>query len=744
MATFLYRLGRLSFRWRRLVALLWVVLFAGFAVGAATLAGEPSDALSIPGTEAQKAIDMLHKRFPEASVGDATARVVFAAPRGRRLTDPSLRPSVEAVVGRLRTAPKVANVADPFQAGGISRDGRVAYARVTYRVQALEVTPADRDALFAAAAPGKAVGLAVEYGGDAVQVRTNPHAAEAVGFLIAAVVLVVTFGSLLAAGLPLLNAIIGIGIGVTGVSVVSGFVKISSSTPTLALMLGIAVTIDYALFIVFRYRQEYLARGGDAEEAVGRAIGIAGSAVVFAGLTVMVALAGMSVVRIPILTELGLAAAGTVLIAVLIALTLLPALLGFAGKRVLRRQERNLPVSERAVVGVQHTTGQKWAQVVTRRPVPILLLSVAVLGVIALPARELRLGLPDDSMAGPGTTQRAAYQLLAKAFGPGFNGPLTVVVDASSSADRAGAAQRVEDVVRGLRDVVTVTRPLFNPGGDTALLTVIPNSGPNSAATHRLVNAIRRARPGIRSDTGASIAVTGQTATNIDISQRIRDALPPYLAVIVGLAFILLMLVFRSVLIPLIASVGFLLSVAAATFGAVVAVFQWGWLAGPLGVNATGPILSLLPIFLIGVVFGLAMDYQIFLVTRMREEHLRGAAPVDAVVTGYSRAARVVTAAAVIMISVFAGFMLSPELLIKQVGFALAISVVFDAFIVRTTIVPAMMALLGGVAWWLPGWLDRLLPSVDVEGQGLRRRGVGEEGEAASPTEALGDQIAAK
>ncbi|MEH1127725.1 MMPL family transporter [Micromonospora sp. CPCC 206061] len=721
MATYLYRLGRFSFRRRRLVAVLWMVLFVGFAAGAATLAGPPADAFSIPGTEAQKAIDMLEQRFPEASANGATARVVFAAPEGEQLTDPANRTAVESVVAGLRSAPEVASVADPFEAGTVSPDSRVAFAQVTYGVAALDLTADDKDALLATAEPGRDAGLTVEYGGNAVAQQGEQGAAEVIGILVAAIVLIVTFGSLIAAGLPLLTAIVGIGIGICGVTIVSGFVDISSSTPTLALMLGLAVAIDYALFIVFRYRHEYAALEGDGEEAAGRAVGTAGSAVVFAGLTVVVALAGMSVVGIPILTQIGLAAAGTVAVAVVIALTLLPAMLGFAGRKVFRRKQRKLPAAELAAQGEQHPTGQRWARWVTRRPVPILLLAVVGLGVVAIPSHDLRLGLPDDSTAATGTTQRASYDIISEGFGPGFNGPLTVVVDAAGAADRQGAAQRVADTVRGLPDVVAVNPPVFNAAGDTALLSVVPGEGPNAPSTEKLVGAIRDEAAGLREATGAAVTVTGQTAVDIDVSHRIQDALVPYLAVIVGLAFILLMLVFRSILIPLTATIGFLLSVAAATFGAVVAVFQWGWLGGVFGVDETGPIISLLPIFLIGVVFGLAMDYQIFLVSRMREEYVHGATPVDAVVTGYSRGAQVVTAAAVIMISVFFGFMMAPESLVRQVGFALAVSVVFDAFVVRTTIVPAAMALMGRAAWWLPKWLDKILPNVDVEGEKLRR-----------------------
>nr|BFE29783.1 hypothetical protein GCM10010200_020340 [Actinomadura rugatobispora] len=545
---------------------------------------------------------------------------------------------------------------------------------------------------------------------------------EVIGVLAAAVVLVVTFGSLVAAGLPLLTALLGIGIGVTAITAATGFTDLSSSTPTLAIMLGLAVAIDYALFIVSRYRQE-LESGGDPEEAAGRAVGTAGTAVMFAGLTVVIGLAGLTVVGIPILTEMGLAAAATVVVAVLIALTLLPALLGFAGPRVLGRRGRarrsaNPDAAGGSRAAARGPMGIRWARQVTRRPIPFLLAAGAVLITLAVPVTDLRLGLPDDSISAPDTTQRQAYDLLAEGFGPGFNGPLTLVVDAARSDDPRAAARHVGDVVSRTPGVAAARPAAFNQAGDTALITVMPRSGPSEQATTDLVERLRGQAPAIRAATGASIAVTGLTALNIDMSATLADALVPYLAVVVGLALVLLLLVFRSVLIPLKATAGFLLSVAA-TFGAVVAVFQWGWAGALFGVEQTGPIISALPIFLIGLVFGLAMDYQVFLVTRMREAYVHGADPKEAVVTGFADGARVVTAAAIIMAAVFSGFLLAPDPLVKSIGFALAAATLFDAFVVRMTIVPALMTLMGRTAWWLPRWLDRLLPGIDIEGDSL-------------------------
>ena len=716
MATFLYRLGRFAFRRRRLVVLLWLSLLAAGIAGAATLSGPTANGFSIPGTESQRAVDLLDERFPQAGADGGTARIVFEAPPGQKLTDAANTAQVQQTLGRITDAPQVARVVDPFTAKAISPDGRIGYAQVTYDVVAEQVTPEAQEAVAAAVEPARAAGLTVEYGGDAMQVQDEQSLTEVIGIGVAAVVLLITFGSLIAAGLPLLSAIIGIGIGVTAISAATGFIDIGSGTPILALMIGLAVSIDYALFIMSRYRHE-LSSGLEPEEAVGRAVGTAGSAVVFAGLTVVIALAGMFVIDIPFLTQMGLAAAFTVVIAVAIALTLLPALLGMAGRRVLGGRIPGLRGGDPEASDGRPTLGRRWGRLVTRRPVVVLLVSLIGLGALAIPTADLELGLPDDSTAALGSTQRNAYELLSEGFGPGFNGPLMLVVDAAAAADPQTAASATATAVRALPDVALVTPPTFNPAGDTALLTVIPASGPSTTETADLVKAIRS----LPETGGAEIAVTGSTAFNIDMSDKLGDALIPYLSLVVGLAFLLLMLVFRSILVPLKATLGFLLTVVA-TFGALVAVFQWGWLAGQFGIEGeTGPIVSMLPIFLVGVVFGLAMDYQVFLVTRMREEHVHGASPRTAVVDGFGHGARVVTAAAIIMIAVFSGFILSSQTLIREIGFGLAFAVAIDAFVVRMTIVPAVMALLGRSAWWLPRWLDRLLPNVDVEGESLRR-----------------------
>ncbi|GAA4548577.1 MMPL family transporter [Amycolatopsis samaneae] len=713
MATFLYRLGRLSFRRRVLVSTVWAVVLVALGIGALTLSGSLSSSVTIPGTESQRAADQLAERFPQAAAGGGTARVVVAAPPGHTVVDEQGKAAVEAVVAKLKAAPKVAAVADPYQLGAIAPERHdVALVQVSYAIKGFELTDAERQALLDSAAPARQAGYQVEFGGDAVQGVPATDATEGIGVAIAAVVLIITFGSLVAAGIPLLTALIGVGIGMAGVMLASGFLELNSNTPVLALMIGLAVGIDYALFIVSRYRHE-LAEGRDPEEAAGRATGTAGSAVVFAGLTVIIALAGLTVVGIPFLGEMGVAAAITVAIAVLIALTLLPAVLGFAGRRVAggRIRLRRKPSAR--------THGERWARFVARYRIPVLVLALAGLAVVALPAASMQLGLPNDSTAAPDSTQRKAYDLVSRSFGEGANGPLVVVVDTSASRNPEEAVKQATESL-ALPDVAVVSPPKTNPVTATTLLTVIPKSGPGSTQTEDLVSAIRDRGAALHDRTGAQLMVTGQTAANIDVSAKLADAMLPYLALIVGLAFILLMLVFRSVVVPLKATLGFLGSVIA-TFGAVVAVFQWGWLTDLLGVKTTGPIMSMLPILLIGVLFGLAMDYQVFLVTRMREEHVHGADPQEAMVTGFRHGSRVVVAAALIMISVFAGFVLAESSLIQSIGFALAFGVLVDAFVVRMTIVPAVMSLLGRGAWWLPKWLGRILPNVDVEGEKLTK-----------------------
>ncbi|WP_181796509.1 MMPL family transporter [Streptomyces sp. WELS2] len=708
MATFLCRLGRFSFRRRRLVALLWVVLLVGAGVLAGRAPAAPPNDFSMPGTEAQQAYDLLERDFPELKADGATARVVFRAEDGK-VTDPQTRRAIGETVRALGDDPQVARVTDPFTTRSVSKDGSTAYAQVSYEVSASKLEDGSRTALRDTVERAASPELSVEAGGNAVEAKTAGHSSEAVGLAVAAVVLVLTFGSLLAAGLPLLTAVLGVGFGALVIRVLAEPLGLGSTTTSLAVMIGLAVGIDYALFVVSRYRAE-LARGRGREEATGHAVGTAGSAVAFAGLTVVIALAGLSVAGIPLLTQMGLAAAGTVVIAVLIAITLIPALLGLCGRRIGPARPRRRKGRQRPGTGV------RWARFVTRRPVAVLLGGVVLLGVVALPAASLETGLPGDDSKPVSTTQRRAYDLIAEGFGPGFNGPLTVVVQADGDGGAERAAKSVAGRITGREDVTAVGQPRLSGSGDTAVLSVVPATSPSSTQTADLVHALRE--PALARDTGARVLVTGTTAMNVDVSQKLSDALIPYLALVVGLAFVLLIAVFRSLLVPLKAALGFLLSVLAG-LGAVVAVFQWGWLGSVFGVTEPGPVVSIMPIFMVGVVFGLAMDYEVFLVTRMREAYVHGQSPKECVVSGFEHSARVVTAAAVIMVSVFAAFLGSEEQILKTIGFGLAAAVFFDAFVVRMTLVPAVLALLGRRAWSLPRRLDRLVPDLDVEGQRL-------------------------
>jgi putative drug exporter of the RND superfamily len=728
MSTYLYRLGRFAVRRRGAVIAGWLLLLA-IVAGLGSTFGKTADAaLTIPGVESVQATTLLHERFPSGGAGGAAARVVVEAPSGTTLSDAREKAAFEAVLAKVTAAPQVASVSDPYVAGTISKDGTVGYASVQYSVDAGSITESAHDALLASADAGRSADLKVEFGGEAVQQSAAASSTEAIGILIALLVLAVTFGSLLAAGLPLLTALIGVGIGVTGISAISAFVDLSSTAPTLALMMGLAVGIDYALFIVSRHRQN-LADGLDPDEAAARAVATAGGAVVFAGLTVIIALSGLAIVGIPFLTVMGLAAAGTVAVAVLIATTLVPALLAVAGHRINRWRIPGVPAGRRLKAATAAATarepqiakpafGRRWVSFVVRRPAAVLIGSVLTLAVIALPAFSLRLGLPDDGTKPTTSTARQAYDLLADGFGPGFNGPLVVVVDGADAANPQSAAATVARMLTSVKGVDTVAAPVFNPAGNTATISVIPDSGPNDPETATIVHTIRSHESSINDQTGARVLVSGNTALGLDISSKLSSALPLFLIVVVGLALVLLTIVFRSVFVPLKAAVGFLASIAT-TFGALVAVFQWGWLSNLFGITQTGPVISFLPILLVGLLFGLAMDYELFLVTRMREAHVHGSDAKRAVVEGFSNSARVVTAAAIIMMSVFAGFMLGDDSTIKSIGFALAFGVLIDAFVVRMSIVPAIMTLLGERAWTLPRWLDRIVPRVDIEGEAL-------------------------
>ncbi|RAO02634.1 MMPL family transporter [Micromonospora noduli] len=722
MATLLYRLGRGALRRRRLVVALWLVVLVVAGLAAATLRGPTASNFTMPGTESQRALDLLANQFPAAS--GATGTIAVKAPADGQLATPQGQAVVQELVQEASTLPGVVGAVNPLQVGAVSPNGRYALVQVQFATGGDEVTDEQRTAYEEVGASAEAKGWQVAPGGEVLGGEPEIGSTEALGVLVAAIVLIITFGSLVAAGMTMLNALIGVGVGMAGLFALSGVVELTSTAPILALMLGLAVGIDYSLFITSRHRQNLL-EGLSPEEAVGRAVGTAGSAVVFAGATVVIALAGLAVVNIPFLTVMGLAAAGTVTIAVLVAITLQPALLGFAGNRVLPRRlrstvasaapgepvgEETLPVEDRSGFGF------RWARFVTRFRVPVILVSLLGLGLLALPTPDMRLALPDASTATVGSPARVASDLTTEGFGPGFTGRLAVVVAGDDAQATAAAVPQVTAMIQRTENVLAVAPPQLSPDGRTALLGVVPKTGPTDEATETLVHDVRDAVGGVK---GAEVLLTGATAIGIDVSEKLSDALPIYLLLVVGLSVLLLMLVFRSLLVPLKAALGFLLTVAA-TFGITVAIFQQGHLADLVGLDSPAPLVSFLPILLIGILFGLAMDYEVFLVSRMREDFVHGETAREATISGMGHGARVVTAAALIMMSVFGGFVFLDDPIIKSMGFALAIGVAIDAFVVRMTIVPAVMSLLGDRAWWLPRWLNRALPNVDIEGEGLR------------------------
>ena len=704
MGGLLARIGRGTYRHRWLTLITWLLILVAVTALSVAFSKPESTQFTVPGTQSQQAMDLLEQRFPAAS--GATAQIVFAAPETSTLHDATLKAGVEATLAKARQGAQVLLVTDPYNGQTISKNGRIGYATVAFKVPASAITNAAKRDLAASAGPARAAGATVAYGGGIVNQPTT-KSSDVLGLLIAYLVLTITFGSMIAAGLPLINALIGVGIGLTGINALSGLVSLSATAPILATMLGLAVAIDYALFIVYRFRDE-IGKGASPEEAATAAAGTAGVSVVFAGTTVVVALAGLSVTGIPFLTIMGLCAAATVIVAVLIAVTLIPALLGFAGSKVKPRRVK--PAGRGFFAG--------WVAFTTKRAAFVVVGGVIVLLAIASPLLTMDLGLPSAGTLPKSDTARTAYDLMAQGFGPGINAPLLVVVDAPAKLDPVAVAETATKDLAEVPGVASVSPPLQNAAKDVTVVDVVPTSGPSSVATKDLVATIREKATAVAAPFGVRVLVTGPTALAIDVSAKLGAALPVYLLVVVGIAAIILMLVFRSLLVPLTAVLGFLLTIGVA-LGIVVWIFQDGHLATVVALPASAPVISFLPLMMTGILFGLAMDYEMFLVSRMREEHDRGAAPVEAVRAGYGKSAPVVTAAAIIMFSVFASYIIASDLITKEMAFSLAVGVAVDAFLVRLTLIPAAMALLGRSAWWLPRWLDRVLPSIDIEGAGL-------------------------
>lgn len=725
MALLLHRIGRFAYRRGWLVIVAWVIALGALLGAGIGLGGQMQESFAIPGTESQDAIDQLAAVFPQTA--GASARVVVEAPDGASVDDAPYRDAIAATESALEDVEGVASVLGPFDeyAGDqVSDDERTAIIQVQFDGPSTDVTQAQLDEVTASGAIVTDAGLEVAFGGEVFQDTTfGLTVTEVLGVVFAGVVLFITFGSLLSAGMPLLTALVGVGAAFGGISIVAAFTPVSSTAPMLAVMIGLAVGIDYALFILSRHRMQ-LARGQDPEESAAEAVATAGGAVVFAGLTVIIALLGLLVVGIPFLSVMGVGAAFAVLIAVAGAITLLPALLGVLGRRLVPKPGSRAHRRANADDDGARSMGRRWVDTVLKAPVVFVLVVVGLLGAASVPALSLDLNLPSAATDPEGSSSREAYDMISEGFGPGYNGPLIVTVDITQTTDIFDDLDAIGARIAELDDVAYVGDGMPNPTVDTAIIQVIPESAPDDPATKTLVESIRALEPGIEADFGTPIAVTGYTAVSIDISQRLTDALVPFALIVVGLSIVLLLIVFRSVFVPVKAALGFLLS-AFGAIGVTVAVFQWGWFADLLHIEP-GPILSFLPILLMAVLFGLAMDYEVFLVSGMREEFVRrlredGAKqPRASIVHGFQHAARVVTAAALIMFFVFFAFVPEGSGPIKGIAFALAVGVAFDAFLVRMTLVPAAMALAGRGAWWLPKWLGRVLPDVDIEGEGLR------------------------
>ncbi|HWG63803.1 MAG TPA: MMPL family transporter [Streptosporangiaceae bacterium] len=721
MSNYLYRLARFAFGHRRLVLAVWLTAAIAAIALAQGSGGKTNDTFTIPGTESQNAASVLTAKLPAFSGGQST--IVFAATGGSaKVTDPADKAAIETAMTKLRSIPQVSAVTSPFQSRLISSSGKIALGQVQWSAPATSVKDASLNAVTAAMQPVRADGVQVEYNGSVypgwrTAVSETP---ELVGLVIAFIILMITFGAFAAAGMPILGAIIGVVTTLMGITAVASVATIASASTTVALMLGLSCGIDYGVFILSRHRTNLL-NGMTPEDSVPLAMGTAGNAVVFAALTVVIALCGLSVVGIPFLTVMGLAAAASVTVALLIALTLLPAILGFAGTKVTtfarlpllgKRAER---VARRSAADPESPAGARWARFVVRRRVPVLIGGIALLGVLAIPALSIQLGLPSGASQPKGNTQRQAYDLTTEGFGVGFNGALLIV---AQDVHGPAATSQIASALTKLPDVTTVT-PVTTQNG-ISLIKLIPRSGPNDPATTTLVHTIRDNRAAIEGSTGAHILVGGTTASNIDVSAKLSSALPIFLIVVVGLAFILLTFAFRTILVPIKSILGFLLSMAAA-FGAQVAMFQWGWGEHIFGITPSETI-SFLPVVMLAIIFGLSSDYEVFVVSRIKEEHTKGGHAHDAVARGAGHSARVVTAAALIMFSIFVAFMFSSDPTIKAIGFSFAAGVFLDAFVVRLTLVPAAMAIIGSRIWYHPQWFGRHVPDPDIEGQLLEHR----------------------
>ncbi|MFD6447144.1 MMPL family transporter [Promicromonospora sp. NPDC060204] len=741
MSSFLYRLGRMVARHRGLVVLGWVLVLVVCGAASALLNKGTDDTFTIPGSESQDAMDHLDHVFPQVS--GTSAQLVLLVPEGQQVDTAATRQAVSDAVDRIGDVAQVEVASDPFDPDvndAVSDDGLAANIGVQLKVDSTQVSDATLTDLSGIAddlAGEVGDGAKVYTGGDAFADRIpGLSSTEAVGLLIALVVLLLMFRTIIAAVMPLVTAVVGVGVSVSLVYLGTLFVPVSSTAPMLAVMIGLAVGIDYALFLLSRHRDQ-LAEGLSVEESIARATATAGSAVLFAGLTVLIALLGLSVARIPFLTTMGVSAALGVAVAVSVAVTLVPALLAFAGRRMVPRSRRGGAAPNQEAEGRPEgrpegqgerprrrprlrkpRVARPWVRFVTRRPLVTIAIVVVGLGALAVPAANLRLALPDNGSQEAGSPARETYDVVAEHFGPGFNGPLLVTADVIQSTDPSKLVDDLADEIRDLPGVAAVPLATPNEKGDTGIISVVPTTAPDDARTDELVERLRDQEPHWLAEHDAQTAVTGLTAVGIDVSDRLGAALVPFGLLVAGLSLVLLAMVFRSVWVPVKATVGYLLSIGAA-FGLTSLVFQEGHGAALLDVAHVGSVVSFLPIILMGVLFGLAMDYEVFLVSRIREHYAHHGDAHEAIEEGFVSASRVVVAAALIMFGVFAAFVPDGSATLKPIAFALAVGVFIDAFVVRMTFVPAVLALLGDRAWGLPPALDRRLPVFDAEGDGL-------------------------
>ncbi len=715
MSNLLYRLGRFAVRRRRWVLGGWVVAFLLIGVAGNALGGKGVDDFSVPGTESQAAIDLLEERF-DTKAG-AQAQIVVQAPEGSSLADPTVAGEVEAYLASVTDVP---HVVEADRAITVSpTEPSIGLATVRFSGDPGEIGLRPGRELVEAADGLRDAGFVVEFGGEIQFDEAHVGgAAEMIGLGVAVLVLLVAFGSVVAMGLPIGTALIGLGAGLGLITVGESFLTIPTVAPTLATMIGLGVGIDYALFIVTRHR-EHLHHGMTVEESAGRALATAGQAVVFAGVTVVIAISGLQFAGIPMMAKMGYATALVVLVSVVAVSSKKPALLGFAGHAI---DKLRVPGVRAVAAGHHDSIASRWSRQVAERPWRYLLLSLAILGAMLAPFFSIRLGMTDAGTRPTEDTTRRAYDLVAEGFGAGTNGPLMIMVEAEGADLEVAApaiAATIQEQGEGVQFAMFDPATGINGAGDTAVLTVIPESAPQDAATQDLVHQLRdEILPAATEQAGTGEAlVTGGTAFFIDMSEKVESRLPTFIGAVLLMSCVLLMLVFRSILVPLKAALMNLLGIGAA-YGVVVAIFQWGWGASLIGVEESLPIISFLPMFMFAILFGLSMDYEVFLMSRVREEYLRTGDNTASVTTGISHTARVITAAAIIMVSVFGAFALGDDPTVKMMGIGLATAIFLDATLIRMVLVPSTMRLLGDRNWWLPGWLDRILPNLDIEGEG--------------------------